>query len=493
MLSKILHDSLFPALCIWLIATLFGLVPPFSRDALNDHLMLPLLWQQHGLFWRDSTLFITAYPPLADLPYTLFANMPWDWAASIWHASGALVALFFLRQAMRNMHIDETSIRIALLAWACTPVVVSLCTWTYVDLWLCAVVSAMAERLTRAQWQSRDAWLFGFLLGVAALIKYNGIPIAIAGIIAMAWRWRHHKYVWKWGLLSISTTFITAGWWYIGNQLTLGHALYPIGASRHMDIPWLQYRELAYHENIFWALLSPLRQFFWGQVNQPQLFDGMLHPLWLAGIFALLRMHKSPRVSALAMVVFIYALFALSTAVRARYWLPGMTMLIPLLGLTLMHAHKQRWKALIIASFIPTLIASFIYLAALSPWVYWSQGREAFLQDRVPGYALMHWVSEYLPKQASVYLLWVGGKAYYLHRHYHSSISNVDNEVRKMLVRNHITPQSYLLMNRKLANLTVGEDMHKPWQYMLDCSTRIAKQNTFELWKIGLCNTSEVK
>ncbi len=486
LLRSVCRHPLLPAVLIWLAAALFGLVPPFSRDALNDHLMLPWLWQQHGWPWRDAQLAFTAYPPLADMPYLLFAGHAWDWAASLWHACGALLTLIFLHRTAHNLHVDSASNTVALLAWIGAPVVVALCTWAYVDLWLCAAAAAMAEHLTRARWRWWDACIYGVILGLAALIKYNGVPLAIAGMLALAWRWRHNRFVWIWGLQAGIFSLLVAGWWYAGNWRMFGHALYPLGAS-DAGIQWLQYRQLAYHEPFLWAALAPLRQFFWGEVNHPRLFDGMLHPLWLVGVLAWWRPRHSPRVASLGMAAIVYALFALSAGVRARYWLPGMTMLIPLLGLALMHV-RGRWKRTwVAASFIPGVLVSGMYIMTLSPWTYWAHGREAFLLTHVPDYAMTRWADANLPKQANIYLLWTGGRAYYLRRTYHADFMSGEMNVQKMIVQKAFPPQSYLLMNRKLADQSFVENAEGAWRKMLGCSHLLSQQGVFQLWKINAC------
>jgi len=489
MMHSIFRRPLLPAVLIWLAAALLGLVPPFSRDAMNDHLMLPMLWQEHGLFWRNARLAFTAYPPMADIPYLLFAGHAWDPAASLWHACGALLTLVFLRQAMDNLHVGPVSNGVALLAWLSAPIVIALCTWSYVDLWLCAAAAAMTEYLSRARWRRRDAWLFGIVTGLAALVKYNGIPLAIGGLLALAWRWRQNRRVWIWVLQAGIAGLLVAGWWYMGNWRMFGHALYLPGAS-DAGIQWLQYRELAYHEPFFWAALAPLRQFFWGEINHPRLFDGMLHPLWLLGLPACWRLRASSRVASLGMAAIVYALFALSTSVRARYWLPGMTMLIPLLGLALTHVRGRWRRTWVAAGFIPGVLVSGMYIMALSPWTYWMHGREAFLLTHVPDYAITRWADTNLPKQANIYLLWTGGRAYYLRRTYHADFMSGEVNAQKMIVQRAFPSQSYLLMNRKLADKSFVENAQDAWRNMLGCSRLLSRQGAFQLWKINACTTA---
>jgi len=485
-ISRYCHQPIAPALFIWLLATVFGLVPPFSRDALNDHLMLPLLWQEHGLFWRDAGLSFTAYPPLANIPYLLFAGQPWDWAASLWHAMAALIVLLLLDRAMQHLSFPDEARMWSALVWVCTPTVIALCTWSYVDLWLCVVAAAMAERLSRQEWQKYDAWMFGLCLGLGLLIKYNGVPLALAAMLALLWRWRDQPnrawaYFWRSGLAGI----LVGAWWYAGNLLLLGNPLYPVGEGG--TIAWLDYRHLAYGESVWWAVLAPLRAFFWGEVNNARLFDGMLHPFYLLGLAGCWLQRRSSRIAALGLFGFIYVLIAFSTGVRARYLLPGVLVWLPLSGFAWLHISKRVRPLLLVAGFGPVLVASGMYLHDLAPWTYWQQGRKAFLQQKVPDYAMQRWTSSHLPDGASVYLLWMGGRAYYLGRDYGFDFGSEGKRLRTAIKTGKMLPYGYMLMRRDLAERTLGADLGDAWQGFLASSCLIRREGGYELWRMKAC------
>lgn len=472
---------------LWAIVSIFGLVPPFSRDALNDHMMLPHLWEAYGLFWRDSSLSFTAYPPLADLPYILFAGFSWDWAASVWHALGGVVTLFFLDQAMLHLHINRQARAVVLFSWISSPVVIALCTWTYVDLWLCAVAAALAERLLRLRWSRSDAMIFGALLGLGAMIKYNGVVLLIAGMLGLAWRWRLNARICVvYFLLTGAVCTVIAGGWYLSNWFILGQPLYPLGGGN--DLTWLQFREMAYHESFWWALLAPLRQFFWGEVNQARLFDGMLHPLWLLGFVAIFLWRKSSRVTALGMIACVYIVVALSTGVRARYWLPGVTMLLPVLGLIFIRGKRPVWKTLVAASFIPGLLSGGMYLHQLAPWDFWLYGRDAFLETHVPDYRMSRWIKHHLASDARIYLLWMGGRAYYLERSYVAEIVREGEQLQRAIKQGKDFPFSHILMQRDLADKTLGADLKERWRRFLANSCRVRKTGPYELWELTPCS-----
>ncbi len=479
--SVFFSHPLAPALLAWGLFAFLGLVPPFSRDALNDHLVLPLLWGRHGWFWRSSDFPFSAFPPLADIPYVLFAGRPWDWAASLWHACGALLSLVLLERSMRNLHADASSSSIALLAWITAPVVAALCTWTYVDLWLCAAAAGVAVMLTEPRWDRHRGWIFGAVLGTAALVKYNGLALAVAALPALAWRWRRSPRLVRWMLQAAVGPVLVAAGWYVGNRLSFGQFLYPLGQG---GVPWPIYRMGAYHESMPWALLAPLRQFFWGEVDRPRLFDGMLQPLWLLAAVACWR-PRSSRISSLLLATAIYAAFALTTDVRARYWLPGMTLLLPLVAVALMHVRTRPARMAVAASFLPGLLSTGIYFAHLAPWDYWRHGRDFFLERHVPDYALMRWGERHLPEGAEVHLLWMGGRAYYLARTFRVASSNAVAPLRRMIASGPPYPQSYLMMQRKLTERTLGRELGGKWRTFLAHSRLLARQGDYELRRIG--------
>jgi len=469
------------------VVSIFGLVPPFSRDALNDHLMLPILWEHYGFFWRDTALGFTAYPPLADMPYILFAGHSWDWAASLWHALGAAVTLIYLNRAMRNLHVSISARRTALLSWAICPAVVSLATWCYVDLWLCAFAAVATDILTRPLWKNSDTWLLGLVLGLAMLTKYNAAPLVLGLLMALLWRWgKVPGQAVRHGLLSLGVCLLVAGWWYIGNWMMLGAPFYPLGEGGG-GTSWLRFRMLGYQEAFGWAAVAPLRQFFWGEVNNPRLFDGMLHPLWLVAFAFPFFWRHNRRISALLLACLVYITFAVSTSIRARYWLPGMTLALPLTGLMLMRARNAATKSVVAMSFAPPLVACALYLFALHPWHFWLHGRDAFLQRMVPDYAISRWAASHLPFDSHVYLLWNAGRAYYLGRSYGVDFVREGATLRAHLNHKEEFEYTHILMRRDLADRTLGEDFPERWKEFLAGSCRVAKAGAYELWKISPC------
>jgi len=486
--KHILKSPLLPAGVVLAVAAILGLVPPFARDELNDHLLLPALWLEHGLLWRDKSFALTAYPPLADLPYLLFSHQPWDWASSLWHATAAALTLLVLNKTLLNLQIEAPSRRWALLIWACTPVVVVLCTWSYVDLWLCLIAAAFIERLSRDEWSSRDALIFGLLLGLGILIKYNGIALAAAAIVALLWRWRKTPVrAMKYGAYAGLTAILVSGWWYGVNYLELGHPLYPMGQGQ-TGVGWLQYRVVVYGEPFIWAILAPLRAFFWGVTGNPVLFDGMLNPLYLLMLPAAWMMRHSNKHGAIAIAVVAYLLIAFTASARARYLLPAAVMMLPLAAVALTQISAKWRGAILTAAFLPVLFSNYLYINELSPWLFWQKGREAYLNSKLPAYELEQWASEQLPENAEIYLLWMGGRAYYLQRPFLVDTVIEGDSLKKALLNNETVPFSHLIMRRDLAERTLGQDLPNQWHALLKESCILAKKGNYELWKMARCS-----
>ncbi len=484
--NRLLQHPLMPAVTVWVLAALAGLVPPFSRDALNDHLVLPLIWLREGFGWRDAGLGFTAYPPLADIPYLLFAGQSWDWAASAWHACAALLVLLLLDRTARHLHMPPSVRRFVALGWMCTPVVLVLCTWSYVDLWLCVVAASCAERLSRPGWRRCDAWIYGACIGLGALVKYNGLVLAVAAWLALLWRWRAHPAcVWRYAWPAAAGAVVVAAWWYVANTLWLETPVPAVGADGLLS--WLTYRQQAYGELLWWAALAPLRAFFWGETGSARLFDGMLHPGYLLGLAGAWRLRLRGRAGALGLLGLVYMLMTLTTGVRARYLLPGVLVWLPLAGVLLWRLSRLSRGALMAAVFAPAFIAAAIYFHGLAPWIFWQQGRDAFLRRQLPDYGMQHWISAELPANVSIYLLWMGGRAYYLGHRYGLDFNTEGKRLRTAIKTGKILPYDYVLMRRDLAERTLGADLGPAWTRFLAASCLVRKDGAFELWRMRPC------
>lgn len=477
---------LLPATFAWALATICGLSPPFSRDALNDHLMLPLLWRQQGWFWRDSWLTFTAFPPLADIPYILFAGKPWDVAASLWHALGALATLLLLARALRQYDLPAGQRGWGLLLWMAMPTSLALCGWAYVDLWLCAAAAGCVLILSLPELKPSHGWGLGAAAAAAVLIKYNGLVAALAVALALAWRLATAPRLLMaiaWRALIVCLPPLL--WWYGDNAAQLGSALYPLG-GRPGSLTWLDYRMQAYGESYLWAALAPLRVFLWGEVNNPQLFDGMLSPIWLLAPLALSRADR--RASALLVAAMVYLLFAVSVDIRARYMLPATVFLVPLACMALQRitAAKLR-RALLIAALIPGVMAYGQYLSWSAPWTYWQHGRAAYLAAHVADYPIQHWAATHLPEDARVYLLWMAGRAYYLRRSYGADIGREGERLRRIIRHGGGFPFTHILMNRRLAERSLGSELGDGWKRWLSGTCLLARQGDFELRRFSVC------
>lgn len=474
------QHPLLPAFILWLIATVSGLVPPFSRDALNSHLLLPQLWQQHGLFWRDAWLAFTAYPPLADLPYLLFAHYPWDVTASVWHASGALICLLLLNRAMLQLDIDASMRRWGLLLWMAMPTLFSLCGWEYVDLWLCAATAAAIVILSKTELHAADGWRLGLAITAILLIKYNGVVIMVALFFAAAWRLAANPgLLWAMFWRTTITVGVLAAWWYAINELQLGDPLYPRSSGAESAVGWLQYRILGYHEAPWWAMLAPVRLFFSGEVNNPRLFDGMLSPILLLGVFAWKQADR--RMQGLLLAALTYLAFAVTTGIRARYFLPLTLFMLPPTMAACRLLQPKLLRLVLALSLALSLLTSYQYLAWLKPWDYWQHGRDAFLSHHLKDYPLQQWASRHLPPNAKVYLLWMGGRSYYLQRNSRYRMGKEDAPLPANLTETF----DYLLLQVPVSARTLRSD--PIWQQLRNHSCTIASSPPFALWKLQPC------
>lgn len=460
-------------------------MPPFSRDALNSHLVLPGLWRQHGLLWRDPWLAFTAYPPLADLPYLLFAHRPWDILASCWHATGALATLLLLDRSMRNTGASDGARRWTALLWSTMPTVVALCGWAYVDLWLCAATAAAVAVITRPTIRAMDGWWLGLALGAALLIKYNAAAVAIAAWLGIGWRLAPDpRLLWAVVWRALLTPMLLAGWWYAVNLLQLGGPFYPLGVANPPAIGPVAFRELAYHEPHWWALLAPLRAFFYGETNNPRLFDGMLTPLPLVALFGW-RL-RDRRMQALALAALCYLAFAVTTAIRARYLLPATLFMLPP-AMQLLEESPKRWMRVLLpaASLAWSLAVDGRYLMWLAPWDYWLHGRDTFLARHLPDYPLQRWAARHLPRNARLLLILTGGRGYYLQRDFRFRMGDEGSPPTAAEIRSF----DYLLIRQKSADRLY--DGNPNWRRLRQRLCPVARSGRFTLWRNRPCSDKE--
>ncbi|MDX8414290.1 MAG: hypothetical protein R8J85_09415, partial [Mariprofundales bacterium] len=284
---------------------------------------------------------------------------------------------------------------------------------------------------------------------------------------------------WRAGFVTMVAFF----WWYGGNYLVFGNLLYPLGEG-FAGLPWLTHRQLIYHESFWWALLAPLRMFFWGETNNPVQFDGMLSPLLLLGLLVGWRARE--RITpALLIGAMTYLLIALSSASRARYLLPATVFLVPLTAIALERYLSLRYRSIVIMTVIVfSMFNSGRYFSWLAPWDYWSHGREAFLSERVHDYAIQHWISNNISPDANIFLLWMGGRAYYLHHPFSYRMGREERPLPSDLA-DHF---DYLLFHTRATKQSLTP---QAWIELRNASCPVVRSPPYALWRLQPCKRNK--
>ena len=440
---------------------LLNLPPPISRDALIHHLAIPKLWLRHGSFYEIPWAKYSYYPMNIDLLYLICLYFKNDIAPKVIHlifgfGTGYLVYIYV------NKRLGHIWGLLGGLVFLSTPIVVRLCTAAYVDLGL--IFFTTASILSFLQWQStrykRIRWfiLSAVAMGLAAGCKYNAmIPWAFTNLIIVFYFARDTHTQGKaviYGALFFAISMLLVSPWYVKNYLLTSNPLYPLfdslfnpashpSSSDHSTgMGFFQRRELMYGESFWETLLIPLRMFFQGRDHSGQYFDGVLNPILI--IFApfgfLKKDMRRDMVLFTAFTIFLMILAFFLAVPRVRYILP----VVPLLAIATTIGIKslldysaklrQRWIryavfTAILGTGLACLTANGGYLKerfnAFQPLNYISGkvSREQFLTRHVGGYKAMQYINDHVPPDATVFLMFMAGRGYYLNRDYYHEAS----------------------------------------------------------------------
>jgi len=169
-----------------------------------------------------------------------------------------------------------------------------------------------------------------------------------------------------------------------------------------------------------------VRLFFSGQDDAPQFFDGVLTPILILLLPWAFRGKWSEDKKLLASFSLLTLLYGiLLVDLRVRYVLPIVPPLVILLvyGVFNIYARIKR-PVILVAGLLLFAFwhGAFLwkYVAAAAPWSYLvgSESRDAYLTRALPEYPTFRYVNRETPRNAKIYLLFVGRRAYYCRRDY---------------------------------------------------------------------------
>lgn len=414
------------------------LLPPFARDELTHHLAIPALFLRAGRIEEIPFADQAYYPMLVTLLYTPLLAQGWECAAKYLHlafgvATAALVCLDLQRRVPTTFAVFGGVLILT------TPTVAVLGASAYVDLGLLFFATIAVLAALRWSETGRTAFLAIAALGAgcAATVKYNGylvIPLTGAALALLARQRRTSDVVRAlvtFGLISIIPLLP----WLLRNFVETGNPMFPLmqsvfGGRTLGDRPSIDvftYRRVLYGESFLQVALTPLRVFLTGQAGNPARFDGVYNPILLLGLFAVVFPGTTRRNRILAgfaastlLMVFFLVLF------RSRYAIAALAPLtiVSVEAIAAWSKRSAAWRAACTAlvvgalAFNATHLVSFWERVDPSSFLSGRQNRQEFISRFVPEYPVVRFANTHLPKNANVYLAFLGQRGYFWQRAY---------------------------------------------------------------------------
>ena len=324
--------TVLTGLLVILVASILILcwVPPVSRDALTHHLAVPKLYLAHGGIYEIPSISFSYYPMNLDLLYLIALYFGSDIVPKFIHFSFALLCGELIYGYLKR-RLDSVWGLVGALMFLSLPVIVKLSITAYVDLGLIFFSTACLiffMRWIEEQYQIKYLILSALFCGLALGTKYNGLLVflLLAFFVPFVYARKQkntgaannsrsenkglHTTIKTLGcaMLFILISLLIYSPWFIRNMVWTQNPVYPLYKSRfttqdkntavdeteipEMDVrsgagekrrslsPFLS-RKLLYKET-WWQVMSvPVRIFFQGKDDNPQFFDGQLHPYLL--------------------------------------------------------------------------------------------------------------------------------------------------------------------------------------------------------------------
>lgn len=436
------------AAILFLIITevILSLVPPTSRDELTHHLAIPKLYANAGRIVEVPMAPYAYYPMLLDMLYTPWVYWGYDFVPKLIHGLFAWLTGLLL-YAYLGRRMNAVYGLLGFLFYLSTPVIARLSHWGYIDLGATFYTTASLLFLLRwreerhgLSWLSLAAFSLGFALAskpsglvAALLISLLFLLVIVKPPRASSAQIAREMFLFGGLALLPFLPWLCKNWSQTGNPFypLLGNWFSSTHAAANSGVSFgglgiLEKRELLYGEN-FWQLLGlPLRIFFSGQDDNPQLFDGVLTPIlivFLPWAFKGKWLEEKKFLASFALLFLFYALFLVD--LRIRYILSIVPPLVILAVYGIFNVYLRIKRPVY-------LFAGIIFFAAwhgIYLWRYFREtaplsylagyeSRDAYLTRMLPEYASFQYIDRSTPPDAKIYLLFIGRRAYYCERDY---------------------------------------------------------------------------
>jgi Dolichyl-phosphate-mannose-protein mannosyltransferase len=446
-------ETPWPGRGLWLaslgfiaMAVLLCLVPPTARDELTHHLTLPRLYARAGRVIEVPMAPYSYYPMLFDMFYTPWLVWGNDSVPKLIHALfGCLTGLLIYAYLARRT--NSVYGLLGFLFWISIPIVFRLSHWAYVDLGMVFYSTSAAFCLLRwREEKSRYSWLAvsGLAAGFAVATKPNGLMVCLLLALFLAWQLakdlqRGFARMFSDLALFGAAAALPCAPWFVKNWQQTGNPFFPLLGSffaasgpavsapaQYVSLGVLTKRELLYGESWWEIAALPLRLFFSGRDDNPQYFDGVLTPLLillLPWAFKGKWLEEKGSLFAFAALYLAYSLFLVD--LRARYVLPIVPPLVVLSAYAVFNIFlrvKQPAYLFAILLFFAGYHGyyAYAYFRVVAPvrYLLGNENRAAYLSRALPEYATFEYINRNLPRDAKIYLLFVGRRGYYCERDY---------------------------------------------------------------------------
>lgn len=429
-----------------LIAVLLSLVPPTARDELTHHLSIPRLYARAGRIIEVPMAPYSYYPMLLDMLYTPWLVWGYDSVPKLVHALfGYLTGLLLYAYLARRL--NSVYGLLGFLFWISIPLVLRLSHWAYVDLGMVFYTTSAFFCLLRwREEKNRLSWLAfsGLAAGFAVATKPNGLVACLLLFFLLAWQLPKERQGRFGAMVSDLGLFLVAVLlpcvpWLVKNWYQTGNPFFPLlggffaaqgpsvsAPSHYVSLGVLTKRELLYGESWWEIAALPLRLFFSGQDDNPQYFDGVLTPiliLLLPWAFKGKWLEEKGWLFAFATVYLAYSLFLVD--LRARYVLSIVPPLVVLFVYGVFNLYLRLKRP---AYLFATLLFfagyhgyhAYRYFQEVAPvrYLFGNETRGTYLTRALPEYATFEYINLKLPRDAKIYLLFVGRRGYYCERNY---------------------------------------------------------------------------
>ena len=441
------------ARCVWLailviiiVEGLLSLVPPTARDELTHHLTIPRLYARAGRIIEVPMAPYSYYPMLLDMLYTPWVVWGYDSVPKVVHALfGYLTGLLLYAYLSRRM--NSLYGLLGFFFWISIPSVLRLSHWAYVDLGITFyTTAALLCLLCWREVQAKGSWLAlaGISAGCAVATKPNGLVALMVLGLLFAWQLVRGPKRGSGKMISEAALFGVASAlpflpWLAKNWYQTGNPFFPLLAgffaaegpaasapAQYVSLGILAKRELLYGESWWQIAALPLRLFFFGQDDNPQYFDGALSPvliLLLPWAFKGKWLEEKRLLAGFALLYLAYALFLVD--LRVRYVLMIVPPLVVLFAYGVFNVYLRIKQPaylfaglLFFAGYHGFYLYGYFREVRPIPYLLGHETRAAYLARALPEYATFQFINQRLPRDAKIYLLFIGRRGYYCERDY---------------------------------------------------------------------------